>query len=201
MNGAVLGGRGTRGRGNGPTEAAAAQPVVVLDDAGLELGIHPLAAIEPPMPAEAARLIAHWRNLPKGRRTALKSAFDPIDLAPILNWIFICAREDAPDDGDFRFGVHGTGVADIVGLDLTHKTLRGILAEDAYRRVASAFEACLAHRLPVRHRLQSAFPGRGFIRVDRVVVPLEDETGAARHVLGVLTRCRPGDAARLTVSG
>lgn len=171
----------------------------LLDAAGQLLGLAKAQAMRPPPPAPMDALLRYWAQLPGDEAVPRKADADPVDLVRILPDVFLCERA-APSRtpaATVRFGVHGTQVAETLGRDLTNKTLDEVLDDMRARAVRRPIDLCLDDRAPVRQRLNSVFPGREWVRVDRLVVPLADARGVCRFALGVLCRLPVDDETKL----
>ncbi len=115
----------------------------------------------------------------------------------ILPNLFLVRRERVDTRARLKFGVHGTGVVDILRMDLSQKYLDDLLPPDAAGRVAAAIDLAMDERMVVRQRLWSVFPGRDHILVDRTICPLEADDGQCTMAIGALVRCAATDTAPL----
>lgn len=171
----------------------------LLDIDGGTIGVGEQERVTPPFPAAARQLIAYWTGLPIGRSLPRRSAVDPSAMVRILPNLFLVRREPVDGRAKLRFGLHGTAVVDILGMDLSRKFLDDLLAPAAAVRVAAAIDLAIDARTVVRQRLWSVFPGRGHILVDRTVCPLEADDARCTMAIGALIRCPATDTAPLRI--
>lgn len=143
-----------------------------------------------PVPRDSVhyRVLQLWRSLVLEGTVPSRQSFDPVALRGDLRHVFFVGVEDGADDLRFLMKVHGSEVNAILGVDATGKYLDELLAESRWRKIVKGFKTCLSQRRPVLEEFSSVFPGREHIQVTRLVLPMSDETGRARFILGSLAR-------------
>ncbi len=130
---------------------------------------------------ELAFLRDYWLRLPKAGALARFDAIDPLEMRPALGNVMLLEADDAADD--YRYRLYGSRIAERVGFDLTGKFTRDVPTHPAiglFFRVC--YRACAQRKVPLftRHTPPTSV---GVAYWSRLVLPLADEKGAARHFL------------------
>jgi hypothetical protein len=158
----------------------------------------PTLAWNPPpeeLPEPQLRVLAAYWN---GRRAALDGlphvdSLDPLQFKEALGYVMLLDKEG---DGSLRYRLYGSRIAERSGFDLTGRTTRevqthpaiGLFFEVCYRAVALRGEPLFTRHVP-----PSVI---GVTHWSRIVLPVADAAGAARHFLvgNVPGERRPVDA-------
>lgn len=136
------------------------------------------AALDVP---ELAFLHDYWLRLPKIGALARFDAIDPLDMRPALGNVMLLEADKTADD--YRYRLYGSRIAERAGFDLTGKLTRDVPTHPAiglFFRVC--YRACAQRKIPLftRHVPPASI---GVVHWSRIVLPLADETGEARHFL------------------
>ncbi len=141
-------------------------------------------AIPPADPASPRLRALHlyWRALAPGDSVPAYSAFDvidvPRDLVPFLILL------DVLEAGrDFRYRVVGTGVVEAIGRDFTGETVSEYRQRHEPPAVAEGYRQVCATRTPDLYQGTLDSVGKGFIRYERLALPLAGDDGGIAYIL------------------
>jgi hypothetical protein len=140
----------------------------------------PLSALREPA---LAFLLTYWHGLRAPHNEALPhiDRVEPLDMRPALGNVMLLEAEDGGDD--YRYRLYGSRIAERSGFDLTGKRTRdikthpaiGLLYRVQYAAVSVRREALFSRHVP---------PATVGVRYwDRLILPMTDATGHARHFL------------------
>jgi hypothetical protein len=153
-----------------------------LESQGLEgIVLHWVSAETVPNVPELAFLHAYWLRLPKVGALARYDAIDPLEMRPALGYVMLLEADPAAED--YRYRLYGSRIAERAGFDLTRKLTRDVPTHPAIGLLFRVcYRACAARRLPLftRHVPPANV---GVVYWSRIVLPLADEKGEARHFL------------------
>jgi hypothetical protein len=130
---------------------------------------------------ELAFLLDYWRRLPKAGALARFDAIDPLEMRPALGNVMLLEADEAADD--YRYRLYGSRIAERAGFDLTGKLTRDVPTHPAIGLLFRVgYRACARRMIPLftRHVPPASV---GVLYWSRLVLPLADEKGAARHFL------------------
>ncbi len=128
------------------------------------------------------RLLRHWLECRGGAVAPKRSAIDPTAIGPILSSVWLCDYE--PADRRFRMRLAGEEINRLYGRNVTQCYFEEIIAPallsdvmQRYRRVVEqpAIMHCGGHIYLASNRSEVG---------ERLVLPLADDSGAIRHVIG-----------------
>jgi hypothetical protein len=128
------------------------------------------------------RLLRHWLERRGGGVAPRRSAIDPTAIGPILSSVWMCDYE--PADRRFRMRLAGEDINRLYGRNVTQCYFEEIIAPalfsdlvERYRRVVEepAIMHCGGHIYLASDRSEVG---------ERLVLPLADDSGAIRHVIG-----------------
>jgi hypothetical protein len=168
------------------TQAAIAGDFAPIESYLKSHGVQSVTLCWDPDPAtltvpELAFLHDYWLKLPKIGALARFDALDPLNMRPALGNIMLLETDEAADD--YRYRLYGSRVAEQSGFDLTGKCTRDLPTDPAIGflfRVSYRASAQRKRPLFTRHVPPASV---GVVSWSRIVLPLADETGAARHFL------------------
>lgn len=128
------------------------------------------------------RLLRHWLEGRGGGLAPRRSAIDPTAIGPILSSVWMCDYE--PADRRFRMRLAGEEINRLYGRNVTQCYFEEIIEPAVlpdvlrrYRRVVEepAILHCGGHIYLASNRSEVG---------ERLVLPLTDDGGAIRHVIG-----------------
>lgn len=145
-----------------------------------------------PLPfAPLQALLDYWLSKRGPRRCPDKTDIDPTEIGPLLPHIILL--DAAPPGGEFRYRLAGTRVTQMVGREvrgLTQRELHGNPSDPAMVQGIARIEAeyaWVARAFAGGFRTsQLAVPGRDHVQLARLILPLSDVGGAARHMVMVM---------------
>jgi hypothetical protein len=145
-----------------------------------------------PLPfAPLQALLEYWLGKRAGRRCPDKSDIDPTEIGRLLPDIILL--DAAPPGGEFRYRLAGTRVTQMVGREvrgLTQRELHDNATDPAMQRGLARIEAeyaWVARAFAGGFRVSRlAVPGRDHVALARLILPLSDVDGAARHMVMVM---------------
>jgi hypothetical protein len=130
---------------------------------------------------ELAFLHGYWLRLPKAGSLGRYDAIDPLEMRPALGNVMLLEADEAADD--YRYRLYGSRIAERAGFDLTGKFTRDVPTHPALGLLFRVcYRACARRKIPLftRHVPPASV---GVLYWTRLILPLADETGAARHFL------------------
>ncbi len=130
---------------------------------------------------ELAFLHDYWLRLPKMGALARYDAIDPLEMRPALGNVMLLEADEAADD--YRYRLYGSRIAERAGFDLTGKRTRDVPTHPAIGLLFRVcYRACAQRKIPLftRHVPPASM---GVVCWSRIVLPLADATGQARHFL------------------
>lgn len=130
---------------------------------------------------ELAFLHEYWLGLPKAGSLARYDAVDPLAMRPALGNVMLLEADD--EVLDFRYRLYGSRIAERAGFDLTGKFTRDVPTHPAIGVLFRVcYAACARRQMPLftRHVPPTSV---GVVYWSRIILPLADATGAARHFL------------------
>jgi hypothetical protein len=145
-----------------------------------------------PLPfAPLQALLDYWLAKRGPRRCPDKTDIDPTEIGPLLPHIILL--DAAPPGGEFRYRLAGECVTQMVGREvrgLTQRELHDNSTEPAMVRGFARIEAeyaWVARAFAGGFRTSRlAVPGRNHVELARLILPLSDVGGAARHMVMVM---------------
>ena len=130
--------------------------------------------------ARLRALLQHWLDLRGDRLVPERREFDPGQVAPLLSYIWICARE--PATGRFRFRLAGDEIRTLLG-----KPVAGAYVDELFPDDAGDLEAALGTVLsvPAIHHVNGPLyrDGARRIQAERLALPVSEQ-GSLQTVLG-----------------
>jgi hypothetical protein len=136
--------------------------------------------------------LKYWLLLRGTELVPARADFDPISVAPILKYIWICSKEEG--NGRFRFRLAGEEIRSLIG-----KRLAGAYVDELFPSKADQLNEQLEAvvGLPALHYVNGPlYRGEGYpIHSERLALPLR-ERDTIRTVLGVTVFSWPKEGAR-----
>jgi hypothetical protein len=128
------------------------------------------------------RLLRHWLECRGGGLAPKRSVIDPTAIGPILSSVWMC--DYLPDERRFRMRLAGEDINRVYGRNVTQCTFEEIitpaLLPDLMRRYRRVVEEPAIMHCAGNIYLASDRSDVG----ERLVLPLADDSGAIRHVIG-----------------
>ncbi|MCR9175181.1 MAG: PAS domain-containing protein [Alphaproteobacteria bacterium] len=125
--------------------------------------------------------LSYWEGLRKGRKTPLRSDFEPNDISELLpDHLFF----DVVDGGqDIRFRVIGENALLVFFEDHTGRTMTSLPHVEEDGPMMRNIRQAIKTGEPVRAPIEYVGPLDEFEKLDEILLPLADETGAVTHLL------------------
>src|SRR5262249_15711654 len=127
-------------------------------------------------------LLRHWLEQRGEELAPRRSAIDPTAIGPILSSVWMC--DYLPADRRFRMRLAGEDINQVYGRNITTSSFEDIITPalllDAIRRYRGVVEEpaimqCAGHIYLASNRSEVG---------ERLVLPLADNNGAIRHLIG-----------------
>jgi len=155
------------------------------------LGHHKLAEEEGPKGTFFNRIsqdfYAYWESLALRRGgVPWRDDFNPAEIVRLLPYVFIVEKQ--PETGRFFFRLSGTGIRDIMGFENTNHCLDELLQGEDLESVTEMFDQVLSQAVCVRSIEGLTYSDRSYLRVEIIRLPLCNNGGKARLVVGSLSR-------------
>ena len=136
--------------------------------------------------AEVAR---YFQELAPGDTLPKRQEFRPTRIPALLGYYFLM---DVLKDGDYHFSLAGEYVAELFGIDATHWCLSQIGNEDMRTRLKQTYDIVVETATFHYVRGHYTWPEHS-VGIERLLVPLADNNGCLRAILGVVIPVEPTD--------
>lgn len=138
------------------------------------------------LPAPLALFLQYWQGLSEAAGgVPSRHAVDPLLIPPSL-LPDIGLVEAQPSDGrlNLRFRLLGTGHRRATGRDYSGRSFDELYTPEQVVAFEREYSAILNSGRPAFARRSSLKQNREFIQFQRILAPLLDDSGVARHVIG-----------------
>jgi hypothetical protein len=160
-----------------------------------------------PLPfAPLQALLDYWLTKRGARRCPDKADIDPVEIGPLLPHVMLV--DAAPQGGPFRYRLAGARATQMIGREvrgLTQAEVHGNPTDPDVRLQIERVEreyAWLARAFHGGFRMtRMAVPARDHVRLARLVLPLTEQDGAARHLIIVMIEAARASAAESAAFG
>jgi hypothetical protein len=136
------------------------------------------------LPKNLTELHAYWNSKRRGAAIPRRGDIDPIDLKPWLGSLLMLTVLGEGDD--FRYDVFGVNLVEILGYDLTRRTVREC-GDLLLPQVLEEYKRLYATGQPVFVRRESPY-ARDHQRLEKLILPLADDQGRIAKILVALHR-------------
>ena len=128
--------------------------------------------------------LAYWDRIGGAARTPARAEFDPCHIPRLLPHVVFLGVVDGGQD--FRFRVIGEVARSFFFENYTGRLLGDLPHVDSDGPLLGNFREAVQSGRPVRRPVEYVGPLKDFRKLDEVVLPLSDESGAVTHLLTVL---------------
>jgi hypothetical protein len=157
------------------------QPVIAMKARELDDGV---------MSSDLMRFLSHCERLADGQTMPFYRDFRLADVPWMAGKLYMVEVIDGGED--YRFRVVGEIIARLQCSDCTGKRFSEIdCCPGTTEALRAELDRMLLMREPLYRRGRMIWPGREYIGVERLIVPLADETGDLIVVLGALQPALP----------
>lgn len=148
-----------------------------------------IAQILDAYPHAAFRCLADYYLMQsKGDALPVRATFDMMAIYKIAERLVLIDLEGEVDGFHrFKWRYAGTGLRRLVGVEMTGRYLDDVAEPDNARMAATIYREMIETRAPHvwRHNVRVQEEDRRFLDYDRFLLPLADDQGACRHLIGV----------------
>ncbi len=142
-----------------------------------------------PRTREGRALFAYWQSrIPAGADMPARSHIEPPGMRDFLANVFLVDVLRHPDFDrlSFRYRLAGTGMRQIMGVEIAGKSLADALPASAVEPFERAYAAVCRRRQPLQNNGTSFWdPVLGFMQVETVLLPLAEPGEAVSMLLGL----------------
>lgn len=129
------------------------------------------------------RLISYWTQISEGNKFPKESQIDPSKLVDVWDNCFLIKIQLEKQNNNFVFEYLGKNLVDAYGQDLTGQQFSSSLTS-GNRSVISAVMEVMRTQQPVVHEMEYEYNGGNTVKYRMCLVPLADETGFLKYILG-----------------
>jgi hypothetical protein len=111
-----------------------------------------------------------------------RSLFRPKRVAPVITYLFL--MDVLHEEGDYRFSLFGSNMAILYGADLTGKRLSEFGDASKRAELRETYDHVVTSGKPLYIRGRYEWPEMA-IGIERLLVPMTDDTGQVTSILGL----------------
>jgi hypothetical protein len=131
---------------------------------------------------DLVRLARHCAAMAGERNMPQRRSLDPQEVVWLLGRIFLL---DVLEGGaDYRYRLFGSAMAMVYGEDLTGRRLSELGRDGFESAMRADYDAVVATRAPLFRRGDLLWPGKEYVGVERLLVPLSDDDRTVSMILG-----------------
>ena len=126
-----------------------------------------------------------WESLRVGRIGPRRDDISPAPLRGVLASTFII---DVVDGGrDFRFRFAGDRIIQFMGRRFAGMLLSELVGAPFFDSMRAMYAACVAAKAPLASGVrQASYPGKEFLEIEAMVLPLSEDGVGVTHLFGAL---------------
>lgn len=136
-----------------------------------------------PIHPETAGLARYVQDLAGADDMARRSQIEIDRLGVITNYFFVV--ETVPRNDDYRFTYWGSRMTTLIGFDLTGKCLSDVDEPEVRASVHRTYDRVVETERPLFMRALYAWPGRKYVPIQRLLIPLAGDDGRLSAICGV----------------
>ena len=152
-----------------------------LAGSGAQYGLEQVERVVTRKPLVA--MTDYWKSIRKDRWAPEREDFDPLDIGPILQHVFLV---DVLAEGGFYYRVVGTAIVGHVGFDASRKMLSDLSDKVDVGRIAGDFTDFVEAGVPRYDYAQGPWHGLPWRVYHRLLLPLGPSEGDVRQILGCI---------------
>lgn len=159
-----------------------------LDDTPSYVTLNDITALPHAFPRDIlnptlAKAFDYWRSIGEGSIPS-RCQLTPAAMLPFLSGVLLW--DHAPATDDFFCRLAGTRICEVAGRELRGQSLEQMHGTGS-AAVRINFED-VVHRRSINFvQRRMSWVNRAYRQYERLLMPLTDETGAVRHLMGVIT--------------
>ena len=128
------------------------------------------------------RIHAYWQSRCRGRQMPSRPDIDPLDVPPLLPFIFLV--DVLAEPRDFRFRLAGTHFRDSVGVEVTGRLIGDVFPPAFGAEVHYYWSECVDRLEPAVGSGKLWVPDRDYIEWTGIVLPLSPDGTSVNMLLG-----------------
>lgn len=125
---------------------------------------------------------AYWKSRCLDRQMPARPDIDPLDVPPLLPFIFLVDVLNGPRD--FRFRLAGTHFRESVGSEVTGQLIGDVFPPAFNAEVHYYWSECVNRREPAIGSGNLWIPGRDHVRWEGIILPLSPDDATVNMLLG-----------------